>query len=117
MKATVYYIELTEAQRNELNDKGWSSKIGQAYLTARDGTIDSTNFDLLVKAATLEFAGVPNAESVWVALQNQEEPWTTLNFITAHTTFPRSMDVGDIIVWEDGTRERCASCGFDKIEA
>ncbi len=115
MKATVYYIELTETQRTELNAKGWDSPIGKAYLAARDGKIDSTNFDLFVKAATLEFSA--NAEHVWVALQNFVEPWTTLDYITVHTTFPRSMDIGDIIVWEDGTRERCVSVGFEPIEA
>lgn len=115
MKATVYYIEMTKAQIDELNATGWGSRIGKAYLAAKDGKIDSTNFDLVVKAATFEFAR--NAEHIWLALQNNNEPWTTLDYITSHTTFPRSMDIGDIIVWEDGTRERCVRIGFDIIEA
>jgi len=113
MKATVYYIELTEAQRGRLNHLGWDSTIGKAYLAARKGRIDATNFDLLVKAATMEFAD--SAEHVWTALQNREEEWTTLDFITCHTTFPRSMDIGDIIVWENGSRQRCATVGFDQV--
>ncbi len=113
MKATVYYIELTKVQIDELNATGWNSPIGKAYLAARDGRIDSTNFDLLTKAATFEFAD--SAEHIWISLQNREEPWTTFDFITSYTTFPRSMDVGDIIVWEDSTRERCASMGFEPI--
>ncbi len=113
MKATVYYVDLTESQRDELNALGWDSRIGKAYLDARAGRIDSTNFDLLTKAATFEFA--VKAENIWVALQNGAEPWTTLDYITAHTKFARSMDVGDIIIWEDGTRERCASVGFEPI--
>ena len=113
MKATVYYIELTEAQRDELNAQGWNSRIGKAYLNARGSRIDATNFDLLVKAATFEFAD--SAEHIWISLQNGNDPWTTLNYITAHTNFARSMDIGDIIVWEDGTRERCAAIGFEPI--
>lgn len=116
MKATVYYIELTRAQVDELNDQGWDSQIGKAYMNAKAGMIDATNFDLLVKAATVVCA--PGAEAIWVAMQNGQESWTTLNpaYITCHTAFPRSMDVGDIIIWEDGTRERCASTGFETIE-
>ena len=113
-KATIYYVDLTEPQRAELNAKGWNSLIGKAYLDARVGKIDSTNFDLLTKAATFEFAD--SAEAIWIALQNGAEPWTTLTYITCHTMFPRSMDVGDIIVWEDGKRERCAPVGFKPIE-
>ena len=113
MKATVYYIELTRAQVDMLNAEGWGSTIGKAYLAAKDGKIDSLNFDLLVKAATFEFAD--SAEHIWISLQNGNEPWTSLDFITAHITRARSMDVGDIIVWEDGTRERCASVGFTQV--
>ena len=115
MKATVYFIEMTKAQIDELNALGWDSIIGKAYLAARDGKIDATNFDLLVKAAS--FKEAPNAEHVWVALQNFAAPWSTLKHITCHTAFDRSMDIGDIIVWEDGTRQRCVSIGFEPIEA
>ena len=115
MKATVYYIEMTKAQIDELNASGWDSTIGKAYLAARDGKIDATNCDLLVKAATIE--DVPNAEHIWVAMQNFAAPWSTLNYTPCHTAFDRSMDIGDIIVWEDGTRQRCVSIGFEPIEA
>jgi len=113
MKATVYFIDLTKEQADELNATGWDSPIGKAYLAAKDGRIDATNFDLLQKAATFEF--VDGAERIWLSLQNHDEPWTTLPCITCHTERPRSMDVGDIIVWADGTRERCASTGFDRV--
>lgn len=112
MKATIFYVQITEAQRDELNAGGWGSQIGQAYLNARDGQIDFTNFDLFVKAATMD---APRAENIWIAMQNGHEPWTMHPEITSHTKFARSMDVGDIIVWENGTRERCASTGFDTI--
>ena len=115
MKATVYYIEMTEEQRHALNGdgRGWGSPLGQAYLNARDGKIDATNFDLMVKAATME---AENAESVWTTLQNHDRPWTEYIGVVRHTDFPRSMDVGDVIVWSDGTRERCAAMGFETIE-
>ncbi len=115
MKATIYYIELSHAQHDELNSdpKGWNSQIGHAYLNARDGKIDFMNFDLFVKAATME---AHRAENVWIAMQNGEQPWATARpEITSHTRFTRSMDVGDIIIWEDGTRERCAAQGFETI--
>lgn len=114
MKATVYYIELDKEQVKALNAEGWGSTIGKAYLAAKDGRIDSTNFDLLAKAATFDDA--PSAEHIWVSMQNREKPWMSLAFLTCHTPFPRSMDVGDIVVWEDGTRERCASTGFTPIK-
>lgn len=115
MKATVYYIELTEAQQDELNAQGWDSKIGKAYLNARTDKIDATNFDLLVKAATLDVEG---AEIVWRRLQNLDDAgWAKKAYVRCHTEFPRSMDIGDIIVWEDGSRERCAPIGFEPIEA
>lgn len=115
MKATIYYVHLTEEQGDELNqsDDGWSSPIGKRYLAAKDGRIDGTNFDLLVKAATME---AENAEEVWLALQNHDRPWHTWIGVACHTDFPRSMDVGDIIVWEDGKRSRCAGCGFEPVE-
>ncbi len=115
MKATVYYVEMTKAQIDVLNggDGGWDTTIGRAYLAAKGGKIDSTNFDLLVKAATME---AESAEVVWAALQNHDRPWTDCGEVVRHTDFPRSMDVGDVIVWEDGTRERCAAFGFETIK-
>jgi len=112
MKATIFYIELTYAQRDELNAGGWASQIGKAYLAARDGKIDFANFDLFVKAATMD---APSAENIWLGMQNGNKPWTMKSWITSFTRFSRSMDVGDIIVWEDGKRERCASMGFETI--
>ncbi len=114
MKATVYFIELSKDQVADLNssEAGWGSKIGKAYLAARDGRIDSTNFDLLKKAATLEAA---TDEQVWMRLQNHEAPWTADTTIEAHLTFTRSMDIGDLIVWEDGRRARVESCGFEEV--
>ncbi len=115
MKATVYYIELTEEQRVELNgiDDVRDSRIGWAYVRAKNGNVDGTNFDLLVKAATM---GAESAEQIWTALQNVFTSWSARDDIECHTVFPRSMNVGDIVVWEDGRRESCADIGFETIE-
>ena len=115
MKATVFYIHLTQLHRDTLNSHphGWSSDIGVAYMNAREGKIDGSNFDLFVKAAMLE---AEDAETIWTLLQNVNVGWVDKPAIECHTDFPRSMDLGDIIVWEDGRRERCAAMGFEAIE-
>lgn len=116
--ATAYYIQLTKAQHDDLNSHpdGWASPIGVAYLRAKDGKIDSTNFDLLEKAATVEFPEEGSNEDVWMILQNRTEGgWRGARGVKCFTAFPRSMDVGDVIVWDNGKRERVASCGFTEI--
>ncbi len=115
MRATVYYIELTDDERRELNNTSWSSPIGIAYLAARDGRIDDTNRHLFKAAAVIN--NVYGAEDVWQALQNADRPWTERSNVLCLTDFPRSMDVGDLIRWEDGRMERCASLGFETIQA
>lgn len=112
MKATVFFIELSDSDRNAINGAGWSSEVGQAYLAAKDGKVDASNVHLFKKAATLSINKM-NSESVWTRLQNVHESWTDCGIIQCHTNFPRSMDVGDVIVWENGTMERCASVGFE----
>ena len=115
MQATVFYIELTEAQRDELNSHpdGWNSRIGRQYLSAKAGKLNAGNASLLRKVATIEAS---NAESVWLKLQNGYDGWVTRPDIECHTSFPRSMDVGDQIVWENGKVERCAPTGFDTLQ-
>lgn len=114
MKATVYYVDLTDEQRDEINgpNGGWGCDTGRAYLAAKDGTFNETTRPFFVKAATLE-AG--NNEQIWTRLQNLHRGWDEDPEIECHTTFPRSMDVGDLIVWEAGGVERCASCGFETV--
>ena len=114
MKATIYFVELTKDQREELNREGWGSEIGKAYMAIRfDGQIDDSNRHLIKKAVTMN---AENSEQIWVALQNLEVSWCEKPGIDCHTAFPRSMDVGDIIVWEDGRTETCTSVGFKPIE-
>lgn len=110
MKAMVYYVRLTEDQRQELNAEGWDSDIGRRYMNARDGK--SLDWALLERAATME---AKSSEAIWVTLQNLEVPWEDNPSVECITDFPRSMDVGDIIMWEDHTMERCARIGFETV--
>lgn len=114
MFATVYYVSLSSDQAKELNEseKGWGSPIGVAYLSAKDGAIDVTNRDLVKPAARGDFA---NAEDAWVRLQNVTDGWADAGRAESLGE-RRSMDVGDLIVWEDGRIERCASVGFEPYE-
>lgn len=124
MRATVYYVMLTMRQVNELNSdpKGWGGKVGKAYMDARAGKIGPMNFDMVVKAVEFEYA--KDAEEIWMALQNgvRHQSWwhseALMEIGAKHCdrNCRRSMDVGDIIVWEDGRRERCASCGFEGVK-
>lgn len=112
MKATVYYVDLTREQTDELNDNplGWASDIGKQYLAAKKGQIGELNMHLLRKAAVLEAS---DAEQIWERLQNTlTASWTGDKTIEQATDFPRSMDVGDLVVWEDGRVQRCADMGF-----
>ena len=121
MKATVYYIDLTEEMVKEINaptdgpNGGWTSPAGLAYLNAKEGKIGLMNFDLLVPVATLE--DPTDAEEVWTKLQNFETNWVErLDVAALRGKNERSMDVGDLIIWEDGKRETVAGCGFKTVE-
>ena len=117
---TVYYVELTHAQHDELNSKGWDSEIGRAYLRAKDGEVDDSNVSLFKPAARL---AAEHAEAVWMILQNGQIAWRHRDDVEVLTNFCRSMDVGDVIVWDQptgwhrphhcGRAQRCASIGFD----
>lgn len=119
MLATVYFLYLTEEQRNEINNGGgWSTSIGQRYLAAKDGAI-AENLDLFEIAAVGDFS---SDENCWLSLQNIDEGWAqgarptgVFKSPRCLTDFPRSMDVGDFIVWADGRRQRCASFGFEPV--
>lgn len=113
MKATIYYIRLSDEQRRELNGAGWSGPVGRTYLRAKDGVLDEETKALYEKAATGDFS---NAEEAWVGLQSVAGPWTEKAVAECHTDFPRSMDVGDIVVWEDGRKQCCCSTGFKDID-
>ncbi len=120
--AKVFYVKMTNAERDELNadKRGWASPIGQRYLNAKDGlTVVPAGYedthDAFELAATVRCHAMVDAEHIWCALQNHDTPWPKKDHIERHCEFPRSMDVGDFIVWPDGTRERCASVGIENL--
>jgi hypothetical protein len=118
MKATVYYIELTAEQVREINVDGWGCPAGQAYLAAKHGKapagVDPASVAALLKPAAI-IGDAKTAEDIWTRLQNgvRLPSWTMQPGVVQLTQQPRSMDVGDLIVWEDGRQERCASMGFE----
>lgn len=115
MKATVFYVELTDDQVKDLNSNGWGSDIGRAYMSAKDGRITEDNRRLFRRAADLD---AKENEEVWRRLQNgmhNHGVWRADPDIACRTGFPRSMDVGDLIFWEDGRIERCAAMGFEPV--
>ncbi len=115
MKATAYYVTLTKDQTDELNLGGWDSNIGRRYLAAKAGKINIATRTLFRPAAILNRI---DAEQVWTDLQNHNTPWAACRAtdIECLTDSPRSMDVGDLVVWEDGRIERVASFGFEPAE-
>ena len=109
MRCTVYFVEMSEAERGALNSGGtWDCPIGRAYMAARDGNYSTSEARALLKPAAIMDA--KDAESVWVRLQNLETAWATV--LEPLTRFPRSMDLGDVIHWADGRAEYVAAVGF-----
>lgn len=110
MKAKVFFITLTDTERDAINMAGWESQIGQNYINARNGKINKKNIHMFELAATTDQDYV---EDVWFYMQNGDHEWCNARDIECHTTFPRSMDIGDVIVWEDGRIERCSDRSFE----
>ena len=120
----VWYLELTNAQIDEINANGWESEIGSVYLRAKnldaDGMKQALNLALYKPIAKVKAA---NAEQVWVAMQNITESWTAnvgsgkvVEEMIRGYAKARSMDVGDVIVWNDGVEEAVDSFGFKAVE-
>lgn len=118
-KVQVFYVHLTDEQIAELNREGWDSEIGKRYSAAKfkDGYNDP---EMYRHAATVELkVDTPRdaaAEAVWVSLQNTHYSWTDHKECTAHIDFTRSCDLGDLIVFDDGTVLQVQSVGFREVE-
>lgn len=123
MKATVFYITLSERQRNEINRAGWDCPSGRLYHRAKDGDVDSIVVDMVFeRAATVEIdqahPGSDAAEAIWTKLQNVHQGWADQAAelgVEVHTDFPRSMDVGDVILWPNGDAQRVAPVSFQSL--
>lgn len=116
MKATAYYVKLTPEMVAEINDPesgGWASPAGRAYMEAKVGPF---NADAMEAVAILN---VDSAEQVWMTLQNHKAHWSANDnydvLVQVLSETKRSMDVGDVVVWEDGRMERVAGMGFEAV--
>jgi len=120
MKATVYFIQLSDAQVAKINGPvgcggGWGGAVGRTYWKAQNkGEYkNAALLGMIQPAAKLE---AYDAENVFHMIQNHQTPWTASEHVEVLTDKPRSMMVGDVIVWEDGTTEVVARFGFEKYE-
>lgn len=113
MFGRVFYLNLTDRQREAVIKEGWDTEIGKAYLDAREkgDRTEALKLGMFRFAATVK-GGDP--EKVWMALQfgtpgerYQEEVICTM------AGQIRSMDVGDYILWENGVLEVCKPIGFE----
>ena len=118
MQAIIFYVQITEEQRAQINNQGWGWPTGEAYLNAKEkgDYTAAREMGMLRAAAAGNFF---NAEDAWMRLQNMETNWSEFEGyksgsckIQCLTNFPRSMDVGDFIVWDDGRVEACGRFGF-----
>lgn len=125
MRANVYFIDLTDEMVAAINapgpneTSGWASPEGKAYMSAKAGKIDDTNKHLFKHTAVVEYDdGQANEgnEAIWMMLQNHDTPWDANEnydqLVQVVSKNNRSMDVGDVIVWEDGRAEMVDSLGF-----
>ena len=117
MTATVYYLRLTPDQIDTVNRVGWDCEVGQRYLAAKYGPSAAVAWaeypELFEKAASLASSDL---EGVRTTLQNVGGlGWAADGRATCHTLFPRSCDVGDIVVLDDGTVHRVQDIGFLKV--
>ena len=106
MQAKVFYVKMTDAMYHEINAKGWDCETGRKYWDAKNGAIEKNKdmFECVFVASDAK-----TAEQIYMMLQNGvgETPDGFKN---------RSMDVGDLVVWEDGRIERCDNCGWMCID-
>ena len=118
MQATVHYVVLTDAERAEVNSHGWTDcQVGVDYHNALEGIYTPDSLKLVRAAAILD---ADSAEDIFTRLQNDFHPngWCNAPDITCVSGLPlaRSMCVGDLIIWGDGSCERCERIGFRKID-
>lgn len=114
--ATAFYVEISRQQMDELR-RGWDGPTAQAYHHAKYGPYDEEALRLFKPAARVS-CDSKDAELVWATLQNIHASWTERNGIKTLTSFPRSMDVGDVVMWDDDEDigHRVDTVGFQTIK-
>jgi hypothetical protein len=106
----VYQIQLTDAEIQELNSKGWGGLEADTRLAAyrdRGLKFKSKYFQFYDHVANVDAADLEEAFTL-MNLWNDESKVERLGPLS-------SMSVGDILETEDGQRYRCASFGFTAI--
>jgi hypothetical protein len=115
MRATAYFVKMTDAMYTEINSQGWDSEAGRRYHDAKEGK--SFDRDMFEATATVD---VEDAEEAWMLLQNMQGPWDANEdynrLVAVLSTNNRSMDVGDLVAWDNGVVERVIGCGFETVE-
>lgn len=118
MKAAVLFLNLNDEQADRVNREGWSCDVGRAYLDAREkGQLDAAKkFGLYELAAGLDIEGPEEAFEVLqnVACRWSETPAKVVEKV--YTARPRSMSVGDLIVWANGSVQLCSAYGFSTVQ-
>jgi hypothetical protein len=117
----VFFRSMTEAQRDELNEGGWSSPIGSAYLDCEPNRDDIvTSYAGAIKFNLFEVAAFvrdcPDQDELYRLMQNRGANWSCEPTVRANTDFPRSMSKGDIIHVPETDEWSYVSSGFTKLE-
>ena len=105
----VYQIRLTNEEVNMVNgDCGYTPRIKAYFDRSFDRTFKAENFQYYDHVAT-------------VATDDMEEAFKAMNLWDEGAEVIKngpcsSMSVGDILEMEDGSKFRCASFGFAKLE-
>jgi len=116
MQATIFYLNLSDEDTDVINgpEGGWGCPIGKSYMSAKmDGVVDARAGQMYGRAAVVN---VKNAETAWMALQNVTDSWADRlddERILVRLDERRSMDVGDVVSWDDGRCERVCVMGFE----
>ena len=119
--AQIFYLTVDSEQVNEY---GWECDVGRNYLAARNGDVSRGVYEKAARIVFPRFLDTFNyiqaAERIWTELQNVWDKWSTreVDNVECFTDFPRSMDVGDYIVFTNMPDKKfvVASKGFQVID-
>jgi hypothetical protein len=107
----VYQIQLTDAEITAVNNGETSDRIKAYFDRSFERTFKAENFQYYTHVANVD---TDNMENAFEAMNLWEE---SIYFEDIFKLAPcSSMSVGDILELEDGSKYRCASYGFTRLE-
>lgn len=109
----VYQIQLTDAEIAAVNNGETSDRIQAYFDRSFERTFKAENFQYythVANVATNDMDEAFRAMNLWDGMDGMED-------MVEKSGPCSSMSVGDILEMEDGSKYRCASVGFDKIDA